>query len=261
MRGLVRAVPAISVALIAIGGLAAAQAETVQRNHLRVSFQGQLTPHALPRSADAPIKVKVAAGIASTDAKTPPQLQRMTIAINRYGHLDATGLPVCRFEQIQPSTTADALRVCRRSLVGEGDFSAAVLLRGQAPFPSEGKVYAFNGELNGKPAILAHVYGTKPAPTSFTLPFAISRSKGTFGTTLTASLPRATGESGYVTGISLTLGKSFSYRGKRRSYLSASCPAPKGLRGAIFQFAKASFGFAGIGRPLALTLTRSCKVR
>ena len=31
---------------------------------------------------------------------------------------------------------------------------------------AEGKLYAFNGRWHGRPAILAHVYGTKPVPTS-----------------------------------------------------------------------------------------------
>jgi hypothetical protein len=90
------------------------------------------------------------------------------------------------------------------------------------------------------------------------MPFAIESTKGTFGTTLRASLPDVTGSSGYITGLSLSLGRSFSVHGKRRSYLSASCPAPYGFRGAVFPFAKASFGFGK--STLDSTLTRSCRV-
>lgn len=252
---------ALLTALTALAALATfAQAETIQRGDLRVSFQGQLTPHSLPRSSAAPVRVSVAARIASTDAKTPSQLRTIELAINRYGRLSTKGLPVCGLEQIQPATTADALALCRRSLVGKGSFSAKILLKGQAPFPSSGEVFAFNGTYNGHPAILAHVYGTDPAPTSYTIPFVIDRARGTFGTTLKASLPEATSKAGYVTGLSLTLGRTFTARGKRGSYLSASCPAPKGFPGAVFSFAKARFGFTG-GQSLAKTLTRSCDVR
>jgi hypothetical protein len=251
----------VGVALLAVlCSVGIAVAEVVQQNHVRVSFQGELTPQRLPRSSSAPVTVSVAAKISPTDSKTLPQLRQMTIAINRYGQLDASGLPVCRLEQIQPATTADALSACRRSLVGEGTFSAKVLLKGQAPFPSAGKVYAFNGELNGKPAVLAHVYGTEPAPTSYTLPFVITRAKGTFGTVFKASLPQVTSDVGYVTGISLELGRNYSAGGRRHAYLSASCPAPKGVGGAVFSFAKASFAFRG-GHTLRSTLTRSCRVR
>jgi hypothetical protein len=238
--------------------VAIAQAETAQEGNLRVSFEGQLSPQALPRSGQAPVKVSVSVKVASTDGAAPPPMREISIAINRYGRLDATGLPVCRLDQIQPATTDDALAACPRSLVGEGRFLADVV--GNAPFPADGKVYAFNGEVDGKPAILAHVYGTAPAPASYTLAFLVSRSKGTFGTTLKAKLPPVKADSGHITAIYLTLGKSFSAGGKRHSYFSASCPAPKGFTKAVFPFAKASVGFQG-APPLGTTLTRTCQAK
>jgi hypothetical protein len=243
--------------LLALASLA--RAETKQQGNLRVSFDGKLSPHTLPRTGTAPIEVTVGAKIAATDGKAPPQLRKISIAINRNGKLDAKGLPLCPLDRIQPSTTADALAACRSSLVGEGSFSAKVLLPQQAPFPSLGKVYAFNGVLNGKPVIFAHVYGTSPVPTSYTIPFVISTTKGTFGTVLSASLPNVTSEWGYVTGLSMTLGRSFSSHGKKRSYLAAGCPAPKGFPSASFSFARATFGFGK--KTLTSTLTRSCGAR
>jgi hypothetical protein len=252
------AVLLILVALLCLGAIA--QAETVQRGGLQVNFEGKLSPKSLPRSKQAAVRVAVSAEISSTNASAPPPMQTMTIAINKYGHLNRSGLPVCKLDQIQPATTADALAVCKRSLVGEGKFLAEVLLKGQAPFPKNGKVYAFNGEIEGKPAILAHVYGDQPAPASYTIPFIISQSKGTFGTTLKATLPHVNEGSGYITGIFLDLGKSFSAKGKKQSYFTASCPAPRGFSGATFQFAKASVGFQG-GKTLGTTLTRNCKAK
>jgi hypothetical protein len=250
----------LATALLALGLTALAQAEITQKGDLRVAFQGALTPHALPRSGTAPVKVSVGAKIATTNGSNPPQLRRITIAINRNGRFDPSGLPLCSLRDIQPTTTADALAACRSSLIGEGSFSAKVLLPQQAPFPSAGKVFAFNGSYKGKPAILAHVYGPKPIPTSYTIPFAIGTARGTFGTVLSASLPQVTSDWGYVTGLSITLGRTFSSHGKRRSYLSAECPAPKGFPGATFPFAKASFAFGGRGT-LTSTLTRSCRAR
>jgi hypothetical protein len=249
-----------AAALLALAATALARAEVSQKDGVRVSFEGRLIPHSLPRSGTAPVRVSVGAKIAATNGTTPPQLRRISIAINRHGRFDPQGLPLCSLRQIQPSTTADALRACRRSLVGEGSFSAKVLLPEQAPFPSEGKVIAFNGTFHGAPAILAHVYGTSPIPTSYTIPFAIGAARGTFGTVLSASLPQVTSEWGYVTGLSMTLGRSFAFHGRRRSYLSASCPAPPGFRGALFPLARASFTFGGRGT-LTSILNRSCGVR
>jgi hypothetical protein len=245
------------LACLALGSLA--RAEVVQRGKVRVSFKGALAPKSLPRQGLAPVKVTVAAAIASTDDEDLPQLRQIAIAINRNGHFAPQGLPRCHMRDIQPATTANALKACRRSLIGEGHFSAKVLLSQQAPFPSEGKVFAFNAVLAGKPAILAHVYGTDPVPISYTLPFEILPSRGTYGTVLHASLPAVTGNSGYITGLSLTLGRTFQVGGERRSYLSAGCPAPAGFPGAVFPFARASFGFEG--KTLTSTLTRSCRIR
>jgi hypothetical protein len=244
------------LALLCLGALA--QAETARKGDLQVHFEGKLAPRALPRSGQAPVSVSVSAKVSSTGAEAPPPMRQISIAINRYGHLDPSGLPVCRLEQIQPATTDDALGACRRSLVGEGRFLANV--SGHAPFPADGKIYAFNGELEGKPAILAHVYGTAPAPASYTLAFVISKTKGTFGTTLKATLPPVVPGAGYVTAIYLKLGKSFSVGGKKHSYFSASCPAPKGFPGASFPFAKASVGFQG-GPTISSTLNRTCKAK
>lgn len=245
------------IALLVLSLASLARAETIQKSGVRVALEGSITPNRLPRQGLAPVAVKVATKI-SSNPKKPAQLQRIQIAINSHGHIDPTGLPKCEVSDIQPSTTAKAMEACKDSLVGEGTFSATVALSKATTFPSEGKMFAFNGTYGGKPAILAHVYGTEPVPTSFTLPFVIAKSKGTFGTTLTATIPPAEGN--YVSGISLTLSRSFTWKGKRRSYASAGCPAPKGLSRVSFTFARASYGFVG-GKRLSSTLTRSCRAR
>jgi hypothetical protein len=241
-------------------GRSATSSEIAQRGDLRVKFDARIAPRALPRTDSAPIAVSVAGAIATSDGSHPPQLRRVQIALNRAGRLDRRGLPLCRLEDIQPSTTQNALRACGQARVGEGTFSADVVIPEQSPFPSDGEVVAFNGEQDGRPVIFAHVYGTEPIPTSFTLPLRISHAKGRFGTVLSAALPHVTSEAAVVTGITLSLHRTFRYRGEPHSYLSAGCPAPKGFPGALFPLARASFAFAG-GESLSSTVVRSCRVR
>lgn len=236
-----------------------ARAEVVQKGPLRVAFAGKFTPRALPRHGSAPISVSIGGRISTSGGATPPQLRTISIAINRNGRLDPGSLPACRLRQIQPSTSAGALAACRGSLVGEGSFSADVKLPQQSPFPSRGKVLAFSGKMNGSSVVFAHVFGTDPVPTSYTLPFFIRRSGGTFATTLVASLPQVTSDWGFVTGIDLRLDRRFTDHGGRDGYLSAACPAPPGFPGAVFPLARASFAFAG-GRTLSSVLNRSCTV-
>ena len=168
----------LASAALCLGLATLAQAEVSQRGDLRVSVDGELSPRVLPRQGAAPVAVTVGGHITTTDKSTPPQLRRLTIAINRFGRLDSRGLPICHLADIQPASTVEALRACRGSRVGEGSFSADVAIPTQSPFPSRGKVIAFNGREHGRPVILAHVYGIKPIPTSFTLPFLDQAVKG-----------------------------------------------------------------------------------
>jgi hypothetical protein len=253
-RGRLVAVLASLLVLSAPSG--AARAEVVQKGKLRVSVAGKLSPKALPRQGAAPVSVSLGGRITTTDGSDPPQLRSITMAINRDGRFDFAGLPTCALDEIQPATSQEALAACRDALVGEGSFLANVQFPLQSPFPSDGKVLMFNGRLGGQPVILAHVYGSEPVPTSYTLPFKIRRSRGTFGTVLAASLPRITGEWGFVTGIELTLGRHFAHHG---SYLSAGCPAPAGFPGAVFPLVRTDFRFAG-GLAITSTLNRDCTV-
>ena len=259
-RRLKAAATLLAVGLIVAGVGPGAGAEVVQRGNLRVSFEGGIAPHALPRQGRSPVAITLGGNITTTDHGAPPQLRTISLEINRNGRLDFNGLRACRYHQIQPASTREAIDACRRSIVGRGEFSANVVLPEQSPFPSRGKVVAFNGVLHGRRVVFAHIYGTEPLPQSRVLAFEIGRTSGSFRTTLTAELPRVAADWGYVSGVSLTLERRFRQGGQLRSYLSAGCPAPGRSLLATFPFARASFGFED-GRDLTATLVRSCRVR
>lgn len=238
--------------LLAATFIPLAAAEVSQKQGVKVTVKGSLSPTKLPRRGTAPVSVAVEGKIAAAaGAAAIPQLQHLEIAINRAGKLDLHGVPHCRINHINPSTNREALAACRSSLVGEGVFEANVVLPEQSPFPSKGKLLAFNGTIGRQPALFAHIYGTKPIPTSYVFAFKVKRSRGTFGTILETDFPKATGEWGYVTGISLELDKRF---------LTAGCPAPGGFSKAVFPLARTDFSFAG-GLSLTNTLTRSCEAK
>lgn len=242
---------------VAISALAA-QAEVTQSETVRVAFNGKLTPHSLPRDRPAPVRVAVGATISPVLAgAVPPPLRQITIEINRHGVLDPTGLPLCRYHDVQPATTQRALEACRSALVGRGSFASTVLQASEAPFPAKGELYAFNGIYRGKPAILAHIYGATPIPVSYTIPFTISKATGNYGTKLTAPMPSLSSEWGYITGLSLNLGRSFTYRGRRHSYISGTCPTPEDVPTASFPFSRATFAFDGT--TLSSALIRTCR--
>jgi hypothetical protein len=264
MRKTKRTIAALALGVAAILALfaSAGSAETGYKEGVTVSVTGKLTPTTLPRRGTAPIGISFGGTISATEAAGTPKLTKLTIALNRHGRLDTHGLPRCPSGQIDPSTNREALAACGSSLVGEGSFASKVKIPEQSPFPSKGKVLAFNGRLHGRPAILAHIYGVRPVPISYVLPFTVSRNgAGTYGTLLEASFPQVTGEWGYVTGIAMNLHRSIFTGGKTRGYLNAGCPAPSGVTRAAFPLARATFVFDGGLTIAPPPMVRSCTVK
>jgi hypothetical protein len=260
LRGLALLVGALlPVALVlAIWASGPVNGEIVQLGGLRVSFDGRLEPKALPRVGRAPVSVELSGHVSTLDGSAPPQLLLIQLAINRDARLDYAGLPTCNYHQIQPASTAEAIQSCPNSVVGQGAFSAAVTLPEQSPFPSEGKIVAFNGLLHGRHVIFAHIYGTRPLPQSSLIVFSIGRAAGRYGILLSAELPQVAAEWGHVSGIRLTLGRTFTYDGRRHGFLSAGCPAPAGFTSATTSLVRASFNFDD-GRTLRSTLVGTCR--
>jgi hypothetical protein len=256
-----KAALALPAALVLLAASApSALANLIVHGDLFVSFNGALSPTALPRHRLAPVSVRVSGTVRTPPGTKPPPLQEIEIALNRNGVLDTNGLPICRLSQLEGTSSAQVLHACGGALVGEGSYAAKASFPEQATFPAQGHILAFNGLSEGQPVILAHVYGTSPAPSTGVITFYIHRPrKGGYGTVLNANLPTSLQGYGYLKRISLDLHRNFTYQGRPRSYLSAACAAPPGFPGAVFPFAHASMRFEG-GVTLSSTVIRSCRV-
>lgn len=249
----------ILIAVLALGWAASSKAVRVPKDGLVVTFNADFAPHVLPRSKPAPVDVKVTGKVATLDGSHPPPLRQIEVAINRNGHLETTGLPICSAPALQSTTTKTALDRCRSALVGRGRFHAVVEL-GQE-IETSGEILAFNSRSGGKQALVLHLFGGAPVRFTLVVPLTIGYQKeGDFGTTLRANIPRLAGDRGSVTEIDLTIGRRYDFGGKRRSYVSAACRTPSSLNEAIFPFARGSFRFEGHAE-IRETLLRVCRVR
>jgi hypothetical protein len=251
---------ALVAGIVALALLAVAQADVVSGGNVRVSFRGWISPQVLPRSEAAPITLHVAGTVTPVGGQRPASLERVTIEINRHGAVATRGLPVCPWRRLESTTTDQALAACSDALVGTGHFTSHVDIPEQAPFPAVGRILAFNTVVDGHPALVAHVYGKKPVPVSQVLPMPFERGgHGAFGSTLSVEMPQIGPDWGYVTGFDLTLGRRYRYRGRTLSLLSASCPAPEGIRKAPFKAARGTYELAD-GRTLTRVLSGNCEV-
>jgi len=241
-------------------GASLAHAELVERGNLFVKFSGGIDPTLLPRHEPAPITVRVDGTVRTLTGERPPALRFISIAINRGGQIETKGLPLCRRSQIEVTTSARALKACGDALVGSGRYKAGVSFPEQDAFPLQGRILAFNARVHGQRAILAHIYGDNPYPNSRIFVFHIRKTQGTYGTVLTAALPKAINRNGYLKRIVLNLRRDYIYKGEKHSYLTAACGAPAGSRIGVFPFVRVAMTFAD-GRKLASTLIRTCQVR
>ncbi len=241
--------------------VAIATAATVQQEGLRITVLSQIQPYKLPRAKPAPIAVFVAGHLDNAKGGVPPQLQKLTIDVNKNGLLQSKGLPSCQIAQVQPASTERALSNCREALVGSGRFWANIVLPDQGAYRTQGRLLIFNGRKGKKPVLLAHIYTSQPFNTSFVIPFSIRHiSKGPYGTRLSASLPQALGTWGFLDRIKLTLRRKYTYEGRQLSYFNAACAAPKEAKRASFPLAYARFDFAG--RPsIGATVEKTCGVK
>jgi len=251
---------ALLVGLVALLSAATASAELTQRGNIFIRFDGGITPRSLPRDSLAPIGVRIEGTIRAPARQEPPALRKIRVALNTAGKLDTRGLPVCPETRIKTISSAEALATCGSALVGAGGMTAVTSLPEQPDFLLRAEILLFNSVVDGRAAILGHIYQHSPVPNTKLVVFHVSRSPGTFGTVLEATLPKSVNRNGYLKSIYLQLQRNFVFRGRQHSYLSASCAAPRGFTAASFPFARASMTFDG-GRTLSSTLVRSCRVR
>lgn len=248
-----------TVALLGALGAGLAQGERTQHGNLIVSLDGHFAPLTLPRDRPAPVSVQLDAGLSTSDGSILPRVTKVELGIPGQGVITTRGLPTCPPRRLRNTTTARALEVCRSSLIGRGRMVAQVKIPHQPAFAVRARLLAFNGRIRGHRAVIVHGVSARP-PTAVVLPFLVRLRPGKFGTVLVAHLPPTLGPWPRFARFQMDLSRRYAYRGRRLSYLSASCPIPKRFTAGFFSFAKATFTLAG-GRRVSTGIARSCRAR
>jgi len=250
----------VTLAGLLAGASAALAANVVKEKGLVVTFNGGISPRKLPRAGTAPVGVQMGGRIKSTDKADQPILERIILDINREGKIQTRGLQRCPLGKLKNASQAGARRSCADALVGKGSVTSRVSLPEQPAFASTGSMLAFNGRFKGHDAVFAQVSSGAPLPLTYVIVFVVKKTHGTFGTTMVGTLPEIASSYGYITAFNLSLRRTYRFHGKRLSYASATCPAPKGFPSAQFPLAKVGYEFED-GRKVSATLIRECRVR
>lgn len=217
---------AAGLALIFAAGAFGTRQEECASN-ICIGDNGGIFPSKLPRHGKAPITARILGEIHTRDGSHPPALRTLELDVDKTIAIDAVGLPTCRKGEVEARTPADAKRACRDAIVGSGSAEVEVAFPEQPPFRSTGPLTLFNaGVHGGTTSVLLHAYVDVPAPTAIVVKATVTRiHRGRFGLHIAAKIPRIAGGAGSPTKFELKIGRRFTYKGQRRSFLTAGCPS------------------------------------
>jgi hypothetical protein len=246
---------ALVLALVGTFAVEVAPALRLRAGDIVIDAHGSFSPRALPRDRDAPIVLRGGGRISTVSGLLPPRLETIAIEFDRHGSVETTGLPTCTPGRLIATTTKTARRLCPGAIVGGGYGKAQVKLPEQAPFPVSSPITLFNGRrTGGAPTVLAHAHLTRPVPTTFVVRIVIERiSKGIYGYRTRTTIPKIANGAGIPVAGSLRIGRRWTHRGRRYSYVNARC-----ANGRLQ--ARGEFGFDD-GTELSGTFIRACRVR
>lgn len=223
-RLLILAATVVGAVVLATAAMAATSI-ILRTGDLVIKAEGTFSPTTLPKKHNAPIVLKGGGELSTQSGELPPILNTLTIEFDRHGSVETTGLEVCTAGKLQSTDVPAARRACPGAIVGEGAGRAIIAFPEQKPFEVGSPITLFNGpKKHGQPTVLAHAYTTVPVPTTFVVPIVIERiHHGVYGYRTSAKIPRIAGGSGIPIAGHLTIGKKWTYKGRRYSYINARC--------------------------------------
>jgi hypothetical protein len=250
-----RKLAALLGALVFLALATSASGLKLRAGDIIIYADGGFAPTRLPQFKDAPITIHGGVKITTITGALPPILETIEVEFDRHGSVDTTGLPICTQGQLEATTVGQARRNCAGAIVGSGKGSAIVKFPEQGPILASSPITVFNGpKKDGNPTVLAHAYLTTPIVTTFIVPVVIEKiHKGLYGYRTKATIPKIASGAGVPISGSLKVGKQWTYKGERHSYVNARCETGRLQARGEVRFKDGTF--------LSGTFVRPCQVR
>jgi len=261
------------IAVVTVLGLlaAAATAQAIKVHvvigNLVLDAEGNFAPKALPKHENAPITGEGGGTLSTLSGDLPPILDEFILEFDKHGAVDTTGLPVCTKGKLVATTVAAARKACGGAIVGEGFGSAVVKLPEQKPLSVGSPITLFNGPKKGPDdTLLAHAHLDYPGPTTFIVPIVIEKiHKGSFGYRVKVKIPKIVNGYGHPIKGWTKVGRKWTFKGKKHSYLNARCETGHFVVHGQFTFKpgreETASQEAEAGTVLNATFLLPCKVR
>lgn len=227
-------IAAVAILAVSIAASAAMAGPTVVGpNGNTQLIDSQIRPKKLSKKQFTPGTLKVRTLTTSTTAANgvPIPAVHATIDFDRNATIYTKGLATCNPAQVQNQSTENALRACGRAKLGSGT-AVALLAVGPTVYTVNQTVTAFNGKpKGGKSVVILHTYGTTPIVVTLVLVGTVSQyNKEGYGPRLDLDIPLIAGGTGALKEFQVKIDKKWTFKGKKRSFLSAKCPNSKKLK-------------------------------
>jgi hypothetical protein len=215
---------------VAVGGIATAAKKypptIIKAGNMVLTLNGGFSPTKLPKHKMAGITLNISGAIENADGTHPPALKEVVVETDKNGSINAKGLPVCTSGKLQAQDTKHAEAICKTAIVGQGTTTAEVEFAEQKPILVPSKLLAFNGGVKGGvTTIYIHAYFDSPISGAIVTTVKVKKiHNGRFGYKSVATVPVIAGGAGSVRSFNLTFHRTFTYKGKKQSYLLAQCP-------------------------------------
>lgn len=215
---------------IVLGLLVVAATASAFKVHTRVGdlvldAEGGFAPKALPKHENAPITTHGGGKISTVSGELPPILDKFVLEFDKHGAVDTTGLAVCTKGKLVATDVPAARKACPDAIIGQGFGSAVVAFPEQGPIKVGSPITLFNGpKKGGNDTIIAHAHLDYPGPATFIVPIVIEKiHKGVFGYRVVVKIPKIAGGYGHPIAGSAKIGKKWTFKGKKHSYVNARC--------------------------------------
>jgi hypothetical protein len=215
------------VAVLSLGLAAVVSAKltttTLRAGNLIVTFGGGTSPEKLPKKTYSPVTTTIYGKIKTSDGTHPSALREAVVDIDKDVKVNGQGFPSCKPGQLEARSTAAAMKVCGKSVVGKGVAHVEIAFPEQRPILVKSPITVFSGGHHGSTTkLLIHVFITVPVPAAIVTQVTIQK-KGS-GVHTISKIPVAVGGSGSAVDFKFQLGKTYSYKGKKIGFFEARCP-------------------------------------
>jgi hypothetical protein len=225
-RNLLVALALSAVLALGVAAVATAKFDTFRAGNLILQADGGVSPKALPKKKMAPVKLHIKGKISTSDGTHASAFREATIDFDKNGSINTKGLPVCKRGELEARDTKAAKKVCGKTAVGSGKGRIEIAFPEQRPIAVHAPITVFNGGTKGgKTTLFIHTFITVPVPAAVVTTVTVKKiHKGRYGLRTVSKVPVVAGGSGSILEFDINFGKTYRYKGKKMSYLTARCP-------------------------------------